>query len=85
MKMFRFCVVNGSSAGADPLGGAVPSGNAAFLMSAWIKGPELDALEVGEAQTREATTADGYTHESFPGTRTEFKKARIRYRVTREV
>ena len=70
---------NGSSAGSDPLGGAVHSENAAFLMSAWIEGPELDALAVGDSQTREATTADGYTHEQAP-----FKKARIRYRVTRE-
>ena len=84
-KMFRFCVLNGPNACADPLGGPVGRDNAAItLMTTHFSGHPIDELEIAESQVREATTADRktYSRPQMPN-RAEVKLENIRYRVTR--
>lgn len=72
-RLFRFVCTHNEQ---DPLGAPVGSDNAAFIMSAHVRGPDLLRLLVGESQIRQACTADSHT-------RHEGRVIAIEYRVER--
>ena len=77
-RKFQFRVTHGDK--HDPLGGVVGAGNAAFLMSAALDGEkDLQELEIGEAQLREATTGDRlrWSHQQRKNVAIEYKVTRV--------